>query len=269
MSLLVSLVLLASGGVPEPAELRWDPRVDLPVTAVELAAYLSTETFLKPALAPPGCRWCATNGFDDGVRRLFNPSLTPSSNGVAGPDVASGITLGLTAGAMVGVDLLLSWRDGAVQDFWADLTITAEAALAASCVNQVVKFAVGRARPYTIGAPASLLAVSNADDQNLSFFSGHTSFVFAAVGAAGTVATMRGYRLGWLTWVVGIPLALSTTLLRLAADKHWASDTLVAMVVGAGVGVGLPLLFHGPVSRALPQVTISVVPGGLGLSGRF
>jgi membrane-associated phospholipid phosphatase len=181
--------------------------------------------------------------------------------------MASNVLLAATPLAMLGLDALLAWRDGALGEVPADVVIVAEATLVAMCLTQVVKFSVGRARPYTIGASAELLEVPEKADQNLSFFSGHTSFVFAAVAATGVVTTLRRYRLGWLSWVVGVPLAVATGLLRLAADKHWASDVLTGLAVGVAAGVGVPLLFHG--LEGGPRLQVTPMPGGLALSGRF
>jgi len=262
MVTVLALVMMAS-----PAELTWEPRVDVPVDMGLLAIWLSTETFLKPSLAPAACRWCAPNAFDTAVRTVFNPSLTPSASGLAGPDAASSVGQVVTPVVMLGLDLWLSWRDGALGDFPADLTIVAEATLGALCFNQALKFVAGRARPYTVGAPAGLVDTSTSDE-NLSFASGHTTFAFAAVSAAGTVATLRGYRLAWLTWVIGYPLAFTTALLRVAADKHWASDTLVGMAIGGAFGVGIPLLFHGRAAGGV-QLQVSAAPGGIAVSGRW
>lgn len=72
------------------------------------------------------------------------------------------------------------------------------------------KLLVHRARPC---APACGL-----DNPRFSFFSGHTALAFASIG---------GPRLE-----VAVPLAIGTGGLRVAAGKHWATDTMV----GAGVG---------------------------------
>ncbi len=56
------------------------------------------------------------------------------------------------------------------------------------------------------------------DDPYASFYSGHTAFAFQAVG---------GPRLA-----VALPLAIGTGGLRIAAGKHWLSDTLVGAVAG-------------------------------------
>lgn len=262
--MLAQSPLVSLGSAPR---LKWDPRLDLPVVGVTLAGWLVTETALKPALAPRACRWCATNGFDTAVRSVFNPALTPSAYGYAAPDLASNVALVATPLAMLGLDALLSWRDGALHGYPVDVVIIAEATLIAMGLTQAAKFLVGRARPYTVGASAELLDVPGQADHDLSFFSGHTSFVTSAVAATGVVALLRGYRLGWLVWAVGVPLATATALLRLAADKHWASDVLMGAAVGVGVGLGVPLLFHGPEGR--PAVQVAPLPGGLALTGRF
>lgn len=219
LTLVLAVALSQDAGAV--ARLRWEPRVDLPVTGAALAAWLVTELPAKAALAPDACRWCEPNAFDTGVRRLFNPSLTPSPSGLAGPDLASNLLLVATPMVMLGLDALLAWRDGALGEVPVDLVLIAEATLVAMGLTQAVKFAVGRARPYTVGASAEQLGEGN--DHFVSFFSGHTSFVFAAVAATGVVATQRGYRLAWLTWAVGVPLAAATGVARLAADKHWAA----------------------------------------------
>lgn len=269
LALALSSAVAAAG--PSPRPLKWDPRVDLPVVGVTLAAWVSSEFVFKAQLAPAACHWCVPNAFDTAVRRVFNPALTPSAFGVAGPDTASNVLLGLVPASMLGLDALLAWRDGTVGGLGADLTVIAEAVLVSICLNQAVKFFVGRARPYTIGASAAQLDVPGKADHDLSFFSGHTTFVFAAVAATATVAQLRGYRLGWLAWAIGVPLATTTAVLRLAADKHWASDVLVGLAVGAGVGVGLPLLFHRGADEGEggPRLTLAPAPGGVALAGTF
>jgi membrane-associated phospholipid phosphatase len=253
-----------------PATLRWEPRVDLPVTGALLAGWVGTE-LAKPALAPAACRWCEPNAFDTAVRRAFNPSLSPSASGVGPVATASDLTgfVGLPL-TMLGLDALLSWRDGTLLETMpVDVVLVAEATFGALAVTQLTKFLVARARPYSIDAGADLLAGGrDPNDARLSFFSGHTSFSFALATSAATVMTLRGYRHAWVAWVVGMPLAAATAVLRLAADKHWASDVLVGMAVGAGLGAGIPLLFHGRVSpstslRALPM------PNGVALAGSF
>ena len=43
---------------------------------------------------------------------------------------------------------------------------------------------------------------------------------------------------------VSSTMALTSSILRLVADRHYASDSIVGAAIGGGVGVGLPLLLH-------------------------
>lgn len=265
--LLLSL-FVAVAPADAPSELKWLPAVDLPVTITLGVGWLVTEIAFKRPLAPGGCRWCAVNDFDTTVRRNFNPTLTGSLSGLPAPDTASNlVSLVAMPVLLFGLDALFE-HDGT--DTWltrwaADLTIIAEATFAAMATNQLVKFSVGRARPYTVNESDTFLATApDRADQNLSFYSGHTTFAVGLAVSAGMVSTLHGFKYAWVTWAVGVPLATATAFLRLAADKHWATDVIVGAAVGAAFAVALPLIFH-----RQSGVRVAVQPGGVSLSGSF
>jgi membrane-associated phospholipid phosphatase len=267
MSAILLGLLLSQ--TPNVKHLNWNPKIDIPVTGVLVSGWVLSEFAFKFAIAPKACRWCETNGFDTGIRSAFNPSLTPSSNGIASFDMASNITgfVALPLG-LLGLDALLSWRDRTFQDtFLVDLTLMLEATFTALAINQFTKFLVGRARPYTVGASDILLAEhQSSNDHFLSFFSGHSTFSFGLAVSAATIMSMRNYRHAWLAWLVGIPLAATTAILRLAADKHWGSDVLLGTAMGALFGAGMPLLFHA--AKDWP-VTVAPISNGISVAGRF
>lgn len=268
LSLCVALLVANSPAAPQ--RLAWDPKVDLPITATLAAGWLVSEFALKKQLAAPTCRWCETNGFDTAVRSVFNPTLAPSASGISGPARASDIlAFGVVPAGMLGLGALLSWRDGVFMEaFWVDALLILEATLTAQVLNQVVKFSVGRGRPYTVGASPELLAEAHDPaDHNLSFFSGHATWTFALATSAATVMGLRGYRHAWVAWAVGLPLAAATAVLRVAGDKHWTTDVLLGAAVGAAAGVLMPTLLHrrlGPL-----EVQVSALPNGVALAGRF
>ena len=140
--------------------------------------------------------------------------------------------------------------------------------MVAQGLNQLLKFTVARARPYTIGASPELLAQGHGiADSDLSFFSGHAGFNFALISSAATIATLRGYRHAWVIWAVGIPLSLATSVLRIAADKHWTSDVLIGIAIGSAAGILMPTFLHrrvGPVSLQLTPMA-----NGMGVTGKF
>jgi membrane-associated phospholipid phosphatase len=256
---------------PTPHRLKWEPRIDLPVTGVLMAGWVVSELALKDALAPDACRWCATNAFDTAVRRAFNPTLSPSSSGIRPAATASDV-LGFVAVPLLvaGIDALGAKDSPEFVKTWGiDLVFILEATFSALAVNQTVKFAAGRARPYSVDAPADLLVQArDPNDHNLSFFSGHTTFTVGLAVSGGVVGLLRGYTFGWLSWAVALPLALTTATLRMAADKHWLTDILVGAAVGSAFSVALPLLFHGRDDAAV-SVRVSPTPNGLSLAGTF
>jgi membrane-associated phospholipid phosphatase len=119
--------------------------------------------------------------------------------------------------------------------------------------------------------PEAHAALTSKSDTLVSFPSGHTSTTFAIAASAGTIATMRGYRVAPLIWIAGGLLGATTAYLRMAADRHYFTDTLAGAALGTGVGIGMPLLFHRPAEGEgtaatswLRHATISSapVPGG-------
>jgi membrane-associated phospholipid phosphatase len=263
---MLGFVVAAFLAQSSPEGLAWNPKIDLPVTGALGAGWLISEFAVKKQLAPAQCRWCATNALDDGVRSIFHPNVGVS--GLSGADTASNVAWGAAAVATLGVDALLAWRDGAVADFPVDAVIVFEATFAAMALNQTVKFAVGRERPFVSHLSAEDKPLTAApSDNNLSFFSGHATFTMSLAVATGTVARLRGYRMGWLVWAVGVPFSLVTGVLRLAADKHYFTDVLVGWVVGAGIGFSVPWLFHQPDNSLALRLVPS--PGGIAIAGRL
>jgi len=236
-----SMMLVTTGAGAQVRELRWDPPVDAAVTLVGGALWLASVA-LEPALAPSACRWCRGDALDDGARsalRWRDPRPADDLSDVTAFAFAPTTTLALDGAAAI--------HDRAPRGFGLDAFLVLEATVLALDVNQVAKLLVARERPYAYaaamrdGEPRPHTA-----DDDVSFFSGHTTVTFALAAATGTVATLRGYRWAPVPWIVGGSLAAGTGYLRIAADRHWLTDVLVGMVVGIGVGIAVPLLFHQP-----------------------
>lgn len=241
-------------------------RFHLYLTLGVTAAFLASETLLKPALAPDDCRWCAPPGFDADVRDALvwaSPERARLLSDLGAYAAAPLVALGFTT-----VPLLVSRASG---DELLDAALPiVESVVLTQSLAQVVKFSVGRQRPFARfdGVPGG-----DPDDDNLSFFSGHSSFVFSAVTSAGVRAHQLGLRTAPLIWAVGLPVASATAYLRIAGDKHYLSDVVVGSVVGAALGAAVPLLLH-PVARRGERRDgpgLSLVPTGRGaaLTGTF
>ena len=249
---LVALALagcLAGGKAVAVEPIAHDLRIDIPVAAAAGLGWIGSE-LAKPALAPATCRWCdadssgkdALNGFDAAGRSLrwSNPRLADT--------LSSLDAFVLLPVALLGLDALAARRDHALDGWPVDALILVETVAAQAALNQLVKFAVGRERPFVHVLPDGEKRLTPApSDNNLSFYSGHSSLAFSLAVGAGTIAHLRRYRSEPVIWAVGLPLAAGAAYLRMAADKHYATDVIVGSIAGAALGFAVPWL-HGRAS---------------------
>jgi membrane-associated phospholipid phosphatase len=251
------------------------------ITGGAAALWLGSELLFKDELAPRTCKWCdrAEDGTDtlNAVDRWGRGIAPASPEGRKRSATWSDIMgFGVMPVGVLGAQYLLASGNGAPLRYYAqDATIILESVVVAAVANQAVKFAVGRERPFVHVLPEDQKALTDhPSDNNLSFYSGHTSLAFSLVTAAGTVSELRGYKHRWLIWAVGLPAAASVGLLRMGADKHYLTDVLVGAAAGSLFGIGMPLLLHGRQQESQPQASRMTmnVSGGLGgvmFSGQF
>jgi membrane-associated phospholipid phosphatase len=241
----------------DPHELRVDVPVDGAIAAGGAAVWIASE-LLKSSLAPLTCRWCEVPGIDSSVRdalRSKDTGVVDTASNVVGFVVMPLTTVGLTA---LGANA--EGRGGNVPK---DALVIAEAAIIAADVNQLTKLIIGRERPFVHALPDDQKSqTAQPPDNNLSFFSGHTTLAFTLATASGTVASMRHYDAAPAVWGVGMSLAVLTGYLRIAADKHHFTDVVSGAVVGSAIGFALPYVFHRP--RA--DVSLAPMTGTGGLS---
>jgi membrane-associated phospholipid phosphatase len=183
------------------------------------------------------------DSLDAGVRDALVWRDTASADAIS--DVTGFVLMPLGA---LGLDALAAAHEGAVRNVPEDMLLVAEAAVVAADVSQLTKLLFGRERPFVRALrPEQKPLTDQPADNDLSFISGHTTEAFAVAAASGTIGTMRGYRWAPLAWGVGGAVAVTTAYLRIAADKHWLTDVVVAMAVGAGIGFAVPYFFHSAV----------------------
>ncbi|AKU92513.1 phosphoesterase PA-phosphatase related protein [Vulgatibacter incomptus] len=153
----------------------------------------------------------------------------------------------------------------------ADVLAVNEAMVYAGMMSQATKLLIRRQRPFARYASSGLADPSagiehhipdeltaapdgpaarpskdalrnQADDDDFSFFSGHTSTTAAFAFAVSQIATRRRVRTP-LVFLLGIASGL-TGYLRIASDRHYMSDVLVGAMVGAVVGTYAPRVLH-------------------------
>ncbi len=239
--------------------LTYDWTVDGIVTGVTAASVVTLQ-LLKNDLAPLQCKWCVPGAIDGDVAKAVAWSNPKTANTIS--DVLQVV---LPVGA-IGWGVLQGYRLGNPSAGWSSALIITEATSIAMLANVIVKYAVGRARPYVWMAQGDPYGDSR--DANLSFFSGHTTFTFAVAVSAGTVFLMQGMPGGG--WVLGGGLAIAafTGYLRMAAEQHYLSDVLVGAAVGSLVGWAVPFLFHRPGKQGQPAQpgALMPAPGGIAIA---
>ncbi len=194
----------------------------------------------------PGYDWGFFPG-DLGVRENYSPAAATASN----------VTVPLVVTVPVAAQLGLGIGKHSVNA----ALVYGETLAANVALNSLTKVLLSRPRPST----HRLRAAGAAPDEEwfVSFYSGHSSLAFAAavsgayLFAEGT--SDRGAR--YLLWASELGLAAASANLRVRAGKHYYSDVIVGALVGAGIGVGVPLI-HG--ARYEPEGG-EYVAGGVGL----
>lgn len=242
-------------------ELRYNLTIDIAVIAGSAALVVGSEYF--KGFKPQSCRWCDRDDDKDslnGIDRWSRNSLRWKDPRSA--QFASGVTAFLLEPAATTVEMIIaSTNDRAGRAFPVDFLIISEAVAVSTLLNQTTKIILARERPFVHGMSEedrkkTVLPLDN----NVSFYSGHTALSFTLAAAAGTVASLRGYRLAPLVWGSLMPLAAATGYLRIAADKHYFTDVVTGAIIGTAVGILLPVLFHG-------RDGDNFVPNGTGTGG--
>jgi membrane-associated phospholipid phosphatase len=235
--------------------LRYDLALDASITGGFVLTSVLLQVF-QSKMVPSTCHWCEPGGFDASVRNalVWNDRFRTA-------DVLSSVTaLGILPVSAVGYLILSAHGRGDTRAGLVDSLLLVEAASVALLLNQTAKLLVGRQRPYAfyghdVGA--------SANEANLSFPGGHSSFVFSVAAATVTLASMRGYSGTAAVAGVGFVLASGVAYLRMAADQHYLSDILVGAAIGGLVGWAIPRFLHSPEPGAPQPGALRVAPGGL------
>lgn len=247
--LIIAGVIFPARAFAEVKKLPYNLELDLAVTAGSAIGWV-VMSMAQNKLAPANCRWCQVDSFD----KWGHDELKWSNTGAANVSVyVTGYALAPLAA--FGLDAFAAHKDGAMDGFWADALIIAEASSAACFFAQIIKVATGRERPRSYYGGG---ATNPAD--NLSFYSGHTTLAFSLAVSSGTVATMRGYELAPWIWGTGLGIATVTGYLSVASDRHYLTDVITGAGMGAAFGFGVPYLFHRPKEEKQSKLAFSAMP---------
>lgn len=249
-ALLVTLAATTSS-VASADERRWENLPPLRTWDYVLVPALGA-TMLTTGLVASGSRtpkWTGRNGFDDGLRDGLRA-------GTRGQRAFAGVTsdvlwIGLTLYPPVVESLVLAglahrrW-DAAFRLFM----VYGEAGLSAGVATVLTQGLVYRARPLAEECARDPGYDPMCDTKQLSrsFIAGHAAASFNSAALAcvnGAKLPLYGGTAGAVAACAGtMTLATTTALLRIVADKHWASDVLAGSATGLATGLLVPLLLH-------------------------
>ncbi len=106
---------------------------------------------------------------------------------------------------------------------------TTQAVVYTGIVTLISKDLFGRSRPYTNNGSTCFNPFAFQED-NRSFFSGHTSLVFS-------ISTVLAHEIDNIFWKIGwYGMAALVGGARIYHDKHWFSDVITGAVVGYAIG---------------------------------
>jgi membrane-associated phospholipid phosphatase len=237
---------------------------DALVSGAAIALFASPHVFDRASppstgAAPPR----ELNGFDRSIRKLALGRRTAASREVL--DKVSAATLTATVLAPVG---LLAASN--VPEKWGrDLPVVMEATGLSLAISVAVKHVAHRSRPLDRFCREDGMEGPCRRDTRLSFYSGHASAAFAAAVATGSIADDHGFANRRWIWGTQLTLATMTSVLRVMADRHYATDVLVGMATGGLVGWLVPKMHQPheapvitPAARSHPPAPLASVHFG-------
>jgi membrane-associated phospholipid phosphatase len=249
--LAVTAIVLASGrpAHADPSE-RSDADRAWHFTAAALggATYLVVELAFKQQISRARCWWCDPPRFDARMRTLKWENVDRANN-------VSNLT-GFVLSPLFAIGGLVAssaFDDQASRRMFDDVIPVLQAGIATGLVNEALKIAAARQRPYARFGGKDVM--QRPGESYTSFFSGHAALDFAMAASAGTVASLRGYDTAPVLWGGGLALAFLTSYLRIASDTHYLTDVVFGAIVGSALGVAIPRLLHEDVLTDEPAST--------------
>jgi membrane-associated phospholipid phosphatase len=219
---------------------------------------LLLELVVKPSSTP---RWDEPILFDEGARNALRAS---SAAGRARAATASDIGyFGLPIYA-IGVEAgLVTWLGKGKGDAALQLAlIDAEALAINGLLSRAAQKGIARARPDA--QPGTT--------DNTSFFSGHTSTAFTTASVL-CVQHARlqifGNAADQIVCPVAVAIAAATGLMRIVADRHWASDVIAGATIGTAVGLSVSWAHLGGDSRPAQSFSLGAGDRTLVYGGVF
>ena len=228
---------------PSPTPYRMDLQKEWPVLGAAATAAVLPEIFKDHVKMSCPCAVADVDGLDRSTAGRKNDGIDK---------VSTAAVIGAVAWPYAAMFTdKRTWSDAIVDGF-----VTGQAILVNVAFNQVIKFSAHRPRPMIYGLPTEDDLVKKPDNY-FSFYSEHTSVVFAAGVSYATTFALRHpqspYR--WLVYTAAIGGGATVGSLRVLAGRHFPTDVMTGAAAGTSFGLLIPKLH-----RKGPIAGISIVP---------
>ncbi|MES0490128.1 MAG: phosphatase PAP2 family protein [Leptospirales bacterium] len=176
----------------------------------------------KDQIGPHNPRWTSISGLDRNVR-----------NSLKWPDPS--LHTAATISDILWISLSASFIWAPLFDksyYWNGALVISEAVIYTTFLTTITKLIVGRQRPYSA---FGTLPADGVND-NLSFFSGHTSISFAAATSTSLyLSNLFPQNAWWITTLLHLG-AGTVAYMRMAGDEHYITDIAVGAATGSLIG---------------------------------
>jgi len=235
--LFVFLSVFLLGGLPGYSQeetlstpYEFHAKKDLPVFGIASGAALLPVILANKVTKTCPCSPSDVNGFDRSTTTRRSDTLDKVSNGAV-------------LGSLAWPAAAMFFDSGSRKDAIVDGLITTEAVLTNVAVNQMVKIGVHRPRPLLYGLAADDPQLQQ-NDNYLSFYSLHTSVVFAAGMSYATTFALRHprSRYRWLVYTAAAGSGAAVGTLRILSGRHFPTDALTGAAAGTSMGLLIPRL---------------------------
>lgn len=262
-TLLLCLILIIpmTARAEDPSVTRQRPPPPMrEITAAEAGFTATLSIGILTAALIPGSEsidpsWQGGLLFDDGVRNALMLG-SPGARATASR-ISDGIALGLVATPALLDAVVMGWLvRGEPELMGRMLLIDLQAHAFAQGLTTLVKRTVRRERPMARGCredPERRMTDPSCDGQHdpdiapESFFSGHSSLAFTSASLIclhHTELGLFGQAGDAATCATAMALATAVGALRIAADRHYATDVILGAGVGVLSGWLVPWLLH-------------------------
>jgi membrane-associated phospholipid phosphatase len=244
-------------GLPSPYEVDW--LLDIPLTLT--AGALGIAPTLAGEIGGPACGAAcdptAVNRLDRGVVGNRSGAADTASTWI--PYAGFVVLL-----ATKTLDTMKEKPPDGFYGFAVDLAVFFEVQAVNLALNNAVKYAVRRPRPYAYdrGTP---VAKRTATEASLSFWSLHTSQMFAGAAATSYTYMLRhpGHWMVVPTWIVSCGLGATVAYLRVRSGNHFWTDVAAGAAVGTSLGLLIPWLhLRDPAGGEPPRVSVAPYVAG-------